>query len=160
MKQKQRRIYVDSVNKRKKEVHFTHKLKSGKTAHLWLYKWERHVEYDGSFSFSWQVGFIVADSAKEARRWFRNNNGKPSGIRGDGSIEALAWAYRTLETFVAKLPPTQFVIVEAEDQRRLNAYRYLARKGWRYDGFDEVYFKYGTDCKKSVSFFLYPVTDT
>lgn len=139
MRKKLRSIYTGSVGKKKKRVHYKKRLKSGKTAHLWLYK----QKFIDSPSFGWSVGLRVSDTDKEARLWLMGNNNGESGITGDGSIEALAWALRKIEEFSTLIPETETVVVGWEDDRRKSAYRYLRKKGWYLDEWAGCYYKRG-----------------
>lgn len=144
MRNKLRQPYELSRNKRRSEVHFKRTLKSGKKAHLWLWRDRMYNTATDSLVTVWQVGFTVRDTDKQARQWFRRKSVKPSGITGDGTIEGLAWAHTILEQFAVRIPEEHVITVSAEDERRYRAYRILQRRGWGHNEEEGYYYLWGS----------------
>lgn len=140
-------ILENNVNNRKHTAHFTKRLKSGKTAHLWFYRYRVNTLLGLNYknTYWWGTAMHVGKTNKEARLWFAGKHGNNVvKTTGDGTLEALVWALRTVEAFRESLPEDNIVTIGWADRRRFNAYHYLKeRRGWFCDLERQCFWKEG-----------------
>ncbi len=131
--------------KGKKEVRSHQTLRNGLVASIYF---ELHKNVDvEDFSYNcWYVGLCIGKRRRDNNDWWTGKKTFQSlDVTGDGGLEGLVWAKNQLKAFEERFSSgdVQLLIVEGTDSRRLSAYRWLKKAGFKegtYIG-DDAYLK-------------------
>lgn len=110
------KFHAESVANAHSYFHFVKQLKSGKQAHLWLFR--------GGNQNTWHIGAIIADNPKQARLWFCGNSTRDA-ITGTVSIEGLQWFRKMTIEFAQAMPAGNVLSIEGSDDRRSSLYAHM-----------------------------------
>lgn len=118
---------MKNVTKRKSQYRIRELLPNGQYLNLYFKRKKGHT----TGFFQWHVGMYISENRKESNRWYsKKYKGKKSTIVGDGTIVALRHALHAILEFKDQLGFNEELLIGWEDERRMNAYRWLKRYGF------------------------------